>query len=91
MRLFPILAAILVIAAIYAFVFERDRVLALLPQPDATEEAVADEAPAPAEDKGAGDDPAAGEPAVSVVAVHSKARRSTWSSMARPNMTISVG
>uniref|UniRef100_UPI003B525288 efflux RND transporter periplasmic adaptor subunit n=1 Tax=Roseovarius indicus TaxID=540747 RepID=UPI003B525288 len=74
MRLFPILAAILVIAAIYAFVFERDRVLALLPQPDATEEAVADEAPAPAEDKGAGDDAAAGEPAVSVVAVHSKAR-----------------
>ena len=74
MRLFPILAAILVIAAIYAFVFERDRVLALLPQPDATEEAVADEAPAPAEDQGAGDDAAAGEPAVSVVAVHSKAR-----------------
>lgn len=76
MRLFPILAALLVIAAIYAFVFERDRVLALLPQPaaeeveQATAEAEAAEAPAEADEQEDGA-PAGG---VSVVAVHSKAR-----------------
>lgn len=74
MRLFPILAAVLVIAAIYAFVFERERLLALMPQPEAAAEADAGEAPAPAESESADSDGAAAEPAVSVVAVHSKAR-----------------
>ena len=73
MRLFPILAALLVIAAIYAFVFEREWVLALLPEPAAeeVEQATAEAAEAPAEADVENGEPAVG---VSVVAVHSKAR-----------------
>lgn len=74
MRLFPILAALVVIAAIYAFVFERERLLALLPQPEAAAEADTAEAPAPAEDQPAEATETEGQTVMSVVAVHSKAR-----------------
>ncbi|MDT8327376.1 MAG: efflux RND transporter periplasmic adaptor subunit [Roseovarius sp.] len=67
MRLVPVLIAILVSALIYAFVFERERLVALLPAPapvaDETASARAEaEAPSTAPDK------------VGVVAIHSQAR-----------------
>lgn len=70
MRLFPIIAAIVVTALVYAFVFERDRLLthvAGAPEAPAaqTEAASAPEAPA---------DPADAAAAVRVVAVKSTAR-----------------
>jgi len=69
MRLFPILAAIVVVTAIYAVVFERERLLAMLPEP-AAEEADADAAAAaPAEPEETGD-----PGVVRVVAVRSAAR-----------------
>ncbi len=73
MRLFPIIAAVLVVAAIYGFVFERERLLSMLPQPDAAE---AQAEPAPAAPASADEEPAeaGAEQAVRVVAVHSAAR-----------------
>lgn len=77
MRLFPILAALLVIAAIYAFVFERDRIAAMLPtqaEPAETGGAPAPAATETAQDGAGTDEAGSDDPAVSVVAVHSKAR-----------------
>lgn len=70
MRLFPILAAIVATAAIFGLVFERERLLAMLP---ATEAAGTQDTAEDATDatETAPDDPAA----VRVVAVHSQARQ----------------
>ena len=68
MRLFPILAAVVVMVLVYALVFERERVLALLP-----DEGDARRPPAAlpkTEDTGSTDAP---QP-VNVVAVHSTAQ-----------------
>jgi len=74
MRLFPILAALVVMAAIYAFVFERERLVALLPLPGVEEAAQAGETAA---DDAAADPQAAPDARapVSVVAVQSRARQ----------------
>lgn len=65
MRLIPILIAIVVSALIYAFVFERERLVALLPAP-------APEATAPADESAAA--LSTEQSKVGVVAIHSKAR-----------------
>lgn len=70
MRLFPILSAIVAIMAIYAVVFERDRVLAVLSRSDPTET----EKVAAAETAAAVPQPAR-TGAVDVVAIHSQARQ----------------
>lgn len=74
MRLFPVFAAFAVIAAIYGFVFERDRLLALVESARgdvaaAGEAGIEAAAEAPEPDAAAG----AGKP-VGVMAVHSTAR-----------------
>jgi len=73
MRLFPILAALIVMALVYAFVFERDALLALLSQPQ--EELAEDDAADAGSDGGeaAQDDTAGSDEAVGVIAVHSVA------------------
>ncbi|WP_397542208.1 efflux RND transporter periplasmic adaptor subunit [Roseovarius salis] len=72
MRLFPILAAIVVVAGIYAFVFERERIRALLPGPTA-QQAQLDGADAQdARNSGAA---RPDDAPISVVAVKSVARR----------------
>jgi len=65
MRLIPILIAIVVSALIYAFVFERERLVALLSAP-------APEATAPTDESAAA--PITEQSKVGVVAIHSKAR-----------------
>jgi len=65
MRLIPILIAIVVSALIYAFVFERERLVALLSAP-------APEATAPAGESATA--PSTEQSKVGVVAIHSKAR-----------------
>jgi len=65
MRLIPILIAIVVSALIYAFVFERERLVALLSAP-------APEATAPADENATA--PSTEQSKVGVVAIHSKAR-----------------
>ena len=67
MRIVPILIAILVSALIYAFVFERERLLALLPTP-------APEASETESDTPDTDAPSRTPDKVGVVAIHSQAR-----------------
>ena len=69
MRLFPILAAIVVIMAIYGVVFERERLLAMLPAPAAAQDG-ADAADTTPDAPVSADTPKA----VSVVAIRSVAR-----------------
>ena len=67
MRIIPVLIAIVVSALIYVFVFERERLVALLPAPAPTPEATGaagNSAATPASEPGK----------VGVVAIHSKAR-----------------
>jgi len=87
MRLFPILSAIVVVAAIYGVVFERARLLALLPEPlaelaqgissDAKSDAKgsADAAPGDEGQGAAAPERPSAPAAVSVVALHSTARQ----------------
>ena len=71
MRLFPVLAALVVMGLVYAFVFERDNLLALVSSGQA--EAPRDDAPAEADAGTNATDRRADRP-VGVVAVHSRAR-----------------
>ncbi|MCZ4354060.1 efflux RND transporter periplasmic adaptor subunit [Roseovarius aestuarii] len=76
MRIFPVLAAIAVSALIYAFVFERDRLMAVMSPPATAQDTAADTSDdmAPEVDVATDTTASTSNDPVRVVAVHSQAR-----------------